>query len=54
MIFIEIIVLVFLIVIYTATMMHKYTPNSYLTSDQIDIYSNGEYWDVLWRRVPKK
>jgi len=45
---------IFLFSAYTAMKVYRYIPDSYLTGYQVETYSNGEYWNVLWRRMSKK
>jgi len=37
-----------------AITVHKFTPNSYLTQEQLITYSNGEYWEAISRKISKK
>ena len=44
----------FFAILYTAITVHKFTPESYLTRDQLVTYSNGEYWEGVANRISKK
>ena len=45
---------VFFAILYIAITVRKFTPESYLTRDQLVTYSNGEYWEGVARRISKK